>query len=421
MEPKEKQSLSLKKSVIGPTPEDWDVVRLGDPRITTFTPNKVVSNYEMMAFIPMDKIPDSGIYTTYEMRPKNEVKSGVYCEAGNLLLAKITPSLENGKQGIVPRDVPHGFAIATTEVFPIKCVGIDTLFCFYILKHRRFRQVLINSMIGATGRQRVPKTAVSNLIIPLPPLPEQKRIAEVLRTVDEAIEKVEQEIDHTERLKKGLMQRLLTHGIGHTRFKDSPLGKIPEDWEVVRLGDSRFFNLIMGQSPPSSTYNKEGIGLPFLQGCAEFGKMYPKPTTYCSSPIKVAKHGDILISVRAPVGEVNLAAMDLCIGRGLAALRANRQVVDTHFIYYFFLRFKRLLQNRSSGSTFKAITKADIENFLIPLPPLPEQKKIAEILMTVDRKIELLKNKKNHLERLKKGLMNDLLTGRRRLKVVSKV
>ncbi|MGC8979760.1 restriction endonuclease subunit S, partial [Caldisericum sp.] len=89
------------------------------------------------------------------------------------------------------------------------------------------------------------------------------------------------------------------------KFKETPIGKTPEDWEVVKL--SSIAEIIMGQSPPSSTYNKESVGLPFLQGKLEFGAMYPSPVLYCSKPIKIAKPNDILLSVRAPVGDVNLA------------------------------------------------------------------------------------------------------------------
>ncbi len=226
-----------KETPIGKIPEDWDVVKLGDKGIAKIRKNKSVNNVEKIAFIPMEFIPDSSIYTKYEIRNLSEVKSSTYCEAGDLLLAKITPSLENGKQGIVPEDTPNGFALATTEVFPIVCKGIDRLFLFYILKHPRFRKVLEYSMRGTTGRQRVPKEAVENLLIPYPPLPEQRKIAEILSAVDNAIQKVDEAIAKTERLKKGLMQELLTKGIGHTEFKDTEIGRIPKEWGIVRLGD----------------------------------------------------------------------------------------------------------------------------------------------------------------------------------------
>ena len=261
------------------------------------------------------------------------------------------------------------------------------------------------------------KDFIKNTKIPLPPLPEQRRIAEILSTVDDAIQKVDAAISKTERLKKGLLHELLTKGIGHKEFKDTEIGRIPKEWEVVRLGDKKIARIIMGQSPPSSTYNQEGKGMPFLQGKTEFGEIYPSPTMFCSSPIKVAESNDVLISVRAPVGEVNIAPFKCCIGRGLAAIRPNGD--SLYFLYLFYLlkiQAKRL-ESISSGSTFKAIKKEDIEKFKIPLPPLPEQRRIAEILSTVDQKLDLLKKRKEKLIRIKKGLMNDLLTGKRRVKL----
>ncbi|GIV04285.1 MAG: hypothetical protein KatS3mg015_3115 [Fimbriimonadales bacterium] len=97
-------------------------------------------------------------------------------------------------------------------------------------------------------------------------------------------------------------------------FKMTELGPLPEEWEVVRLGDVA--GLTMGQSPPSSTYNLHGSGLPFLQGKAEFGEMYPHPVKWCEAPVRIAKEGTVMISVRAPVGGTNLADRDYCIGRG---------------------------------------------------------------------------------------------------------
>jgi type I restriction enzyme S subunit len=103
-------------------------------------------------------------------------------------------------------------------------------------------------------------------------------------------------------------------------FKSTEIGRIPKEWKIAKLSDEKLAEIIMGQSPPSSTYNKEGKGLPFLQGKMEFGKVYPSPMMYCSQPIKIAEPNDILISVRAPVGDVNVAPYRLCIGRGLAAI-----------------------------------------------------------------------------------------------------
>jgi len=287
---------------------------------------------------------------------------------------------------------------------------------FYAYYFQLLKPYLKQLGAGSTFKE-VSRSTIKNLKLPLPPLPEQQKIAEILSTVDEAIEKTDQAIDKTQRLKKGLMQELFKKGIGHEEFKDTEIGRIPKEWEVVRLGNESIADLIMGQSPPSSTYNKKGIGLPFLQGNAEFGETYPTPVLSCSHPIKIAEGNDILLSVRAPVGDVNIAPFKSCIGRGLAAIRPKNDKLDYLFLFYCLKLRSRLFESISMGSTFKAIRKEEVERFQLPIPPPPEQQKIAEILGTVDKRLEVLRRRREKLERVKKGLMDDLLTGNKRLKL----
>jgi type I restriction enzyme S subunit len=206
----------FKETEIGEIPKDWKVVKLGDELIAEVRGNRTINRFDRVAFIPMEYISESDLFVRYEMRLKKEVKSFTYCEGGDLLLAKITPSLENGKQGIVPDDIPSGFALATTEVFPILCKGIEQLFLFYLLKFPRFRNKIIFSMIGTTGRQRASKKSIENLLIPLPPLSEQKKIAEILFTIDGRAQLLREKKNKLERVKKGLMNDLLT---GRRRVK----------------------------------------------------------------------------------------------------------------------------------------------------------------------------------------------------------
>ncbi|MEM3586912.1 MAG: restriction endonuclease subunit S [Candidatus Jordarchaeaceae archaeon] len=193
-----------------------------------------------------------------------------------------------------------------------------------------------------------------------------------------------------------------------TEYKQTPIGRIPKDWEVMKLGETNTVEIIMGQSPPSSTYNERGEGLPFLQGKAEFGSVYPNPVKYTIQPLKIAEKGDIIISVRAPVGDVNLVPFKLCIGRGLSAIRIKKG--SNLFYFYFFQKTKRIIENVGKGSTFKAITKNELENLFIPIPPIREQEKIAEVLSTVDDAIQKVDEAITKTERLKKGLMQKLLT-----------
>jgi len=190
-------------------------------------------------------------------------------------------------------------------------------------------------------------------------------------------------------------------------YRMTELGPLPEEWRVVRLGEVA--DLTMGQSPPSSTYNTHGEGLPFLQGKAEFGDIYPQPIKWCSAPLRVAKRGSVLISVRAPVGDVNLAQRDYCIGRGLAAL-SGKEPLNNDFLFYFLLNAKSHLEEKGTGSTFKSINKSVLQSFLIPLPPLAEQRAIAHVLRTVQKAKEATERVIAALRELKKSLMRYLFT-----------
>jgi type I restriction enzyme S subunit len=142
--------------------------------------------------------------------------------------------------------------------------------------------------------------------------------------------------------------------------------------------------VIMGQSPPSSTYNAVGEGLPFYQGKTDFGDMYPTPRVYCTAPSRIAETGDILISVRAPVGPTNVSQERSCIGRGISAIRVGEKL-ERDFLLYFLRFYEPELAKAGTGSTFTAIAREDLETIKIPLPPLTEQKRIASLLARADR------------------------------------
>ncbi|WP_456326381.1 restriction endonuclease subunit S [Palaeococcus sp. (in: euryarchaeotes)] len=154
---------------------------------------KKLSQFDSIAFIPMGLIPENDIFARYEIREPANIKSYSYSEPGDILLAKITPSFENGKQGIVPENVPNGFALATTEVYPLYIKdtnSLDRMYLFYILRSKYAREILEDQMLGTTGRQRVPKEAVLKLKIPLPPLEEQQRIVAYLDSISERAQKL---------------------------------------------------------------------------------------------------------------------------------------------------------------------------------------------------------------------------------------
>lgn len=147
---------------------------------------------------------------------------------------------------------------------------------------------------------------------------------------------------------------------------------------TVRLPDVA--EIVMGQSPPGETYNDIGEGLPFFQGKAEFGEVSPTAKKWCNAPKKIAEAGDILMSVRAPVGPTNLADTRCCIGRGLAAIRAKQDVLDPAFLRFALRQAEPRLASMGQGSTFAAIGRAELASTQFPLPPIPEQRRIVDLL-----------------------------------------
>lgn len=164
-----------------------------------------------------------------------------------------------------------------------------------------------------------------------------------------------------------------------------------------------FCALTMGQSPDSESYNIEHNGFPFYQGNADFGRIHPMVRVWCSAPKKLAKAGDILISVRAPIGALNIADCDCCIGRGLAAITPDATCADTMFLFYALYASAAELQRRGTGSTFKAISKNALSNLLLPSYCLEEQKEISAVLQQVDHLISLRQRQAEKLDELVKA------------------
>ena len=138
--------------------------------------------------------------------------------------------------------------------------------------------------------------------------------------------------------------------------------------------------IIMGQSPSSATYNTVGEGLPFFQGNADFGDEHPNVRMFCTHPIKIAEVNDVLVSVRAPIGAVNVADKKCCVGRGLAAIRPQKGKSITRYLFHLLLANRGSLENKGTGSTFKAITGKVLNSVKVPHENLVEQKEIADIL-----------------------------------------
>ncbi|MDO4852838.1 MAG: restriction endonuclease subunit S [Clostridia bacterium] len=178
--------------------------------------------------------------------------------------------------------------------------------------------------------------------------------------------------------------------------------------EVKKLKDC--CTIIAGQSPESKYYNTNGDGLPFFQGKADFGELYPSIRVYCSQPTKIAEKDDILLSVRAPVGPTNLAPCKVCIGRGLTAIRPSEALL-TRYVLLFFRYFEAQLASKGTGTTFKAITQDVVKNLEIPIPPILEQERIVarieELFSQLDAGVTTLKKTKAQLAVYRQAVLKE--------------
>jgi len=198
----------------------------------------------------------------------------------------------------------------------------------------------------------------------------------------------------------------LQQNLTKEKYKETEFGLLPKGWEIAKL--ENVSKLIMGQSPPGETYNEAGNGMPFLQGKAEFNAIHPRHIKYTTKPLKIAPKGSVLISVRAPVGDVNIANINYCIGRGLASISLNNG--ENNYLYFLLTYLKPEIKKEGTGSTFKAINKTKIQSFKIPFPPLSEQQKITYVLSNIQNAKEKTENSINALKELKKSMMKHLFT-----------
>ena len=189
--------------------------------------------------------------------------------------------------------------------------------------------------------------------------------------------------------------------------------ELPRGWAMAPLAE--VCHIEMGQSPPSSSYNTDGEGVPFLQGKSEFGEMYPTPTKYCSRPLKIARAGAVLLSVRAPVGPTNVTPNKCCIGRGLAAISPLGDM-SVRFVLWALRNQQATLAKSGTGSTFAAVSKAQVVSIPMTLPPLTEQRRIVErieiLFDEIDRGVESLHKAKELVGLYRQSLLKSAFEGR---------
>jgi type I restriction enzyme S subunit len=320
--------------------------------------------------------------------------------------------------------VPRASWITDNAIVALPKEGNDIRFLFYLLGSLELQRTAIGSAqpLMTQGGLKVVRTKS-------PPLAEQKAIAAVLGALDDKIELNRRMNATLEAMARALFQSWFvdfdpvrakldgrtpvgldpaTAALFPEHLEDSPLGHIPKGWTAGTVVEG--FNLTMGQSPPGETYNEDGDGIPFYQGRTDFGFRYPTRRIYCTAPTRHAKPGDTLVSVRAPVGDINMADEECCIGRGVAAVRHKSGATSFTYhsmanLYPDFARFE------AEGTVFGSINKDSFEKLRFVIPPVEIVAAYERQAAPLDDQIRALEHQSRTLATLRDTLLPKLLSG----------
>ena len=392
-------------------PKGWELVQFDkvcDIRDGTHDSPKYIENG--VPFITSKHLTDNGIdftetnYISEENHIEFSKRSKV--DNGDILFGMIGTI---GKPVIVNTD----FEFSIKNVALLKLSSNELLSNIYVLNLLK-SNIIINQFLKLSNggvQSFIALGMIRKLKIPLPPIEEQKKIADILSTVDKKIAFVEENINATEELKKGLMQKLLTEGIGHTEFKDSELGRIPQSWEVVKFKE--ITKVRQGLQIPISKRKKEKC-----ENCYEYITIQfiknNKEVEYIENPQKtvICTENDILMTRTGNTGLV-VTNVKGVFHNNFFLIDFDRNEISKEYLVYYLNSnsIQKEILLRAGATTIPDLNHGDFYSIKFISPPLEEQKQIAEILSTVDNKLENLKEKKQSFEELKKGLMQKLLTG----------
>jgi type I restriction enzyme S subunit len=414
---------NFRQTEIGKIPKGWEVARLAefvDMNKKSTDPPKDSPNDKCL-YVDIDSVENG----TGVIRSAKEIigkdapsRARRVIHYNDVLMSTVRPYLK--AFAIVPKEFHNqicstGFAVLTcrNKIMP--------LYLFYTLFAKSVMDQCKKMMVG--GQYPALSTSqVESIKIPLPPLPEQKKIAEILSTVDQAIDEVDGGIEKTQKLKKGLMQELLTKGIGHKEFKETEIGKIPKEREVKQLGDV----ITLCQYGLSMQMSKEGQYPIVKMDDIVNGHVVADKVKYVDLDKRTFENfklekGDILFNRTNSYELVRRTGIflldgDYVFASYLIRLRPNYEVTNPFYLTNYLIFSGGKLKQLASRAVHQAnINATTLKKIKIPLPPLPEQQKMAEILSSVDARLELLRKRKVRLVKIKKGLMDDLLTGKVRV------
>ncbi len=305
----------------------------------------------------------------------------------------------------------HGALLNQNAVKIIPNKSVDSVFLFYALKLPTFKNYIVGCAQGAASQASITLDAIKNYNFTYPKLEQQRKIAAILSAYDDLIENNTRRIQILEEMARRIYEewfvRFRFPGYENVRMVESELGLIPDEWEVKKLVD--VCEITMGQSPPSDYYNEAGEGLPFHQGVSDFGDRFPVDRKFCTLKNRLADTDNILFSVRAPVGRINISTKQIVIGRGLSAIRSKNGNQE-----FIFQQLKDKFQEEDimgNGAIFKSVTKEDVQNIKLLMPTADLLKKFESAIVPIFRQIRILTDKNFNLRYTRNLLLPKLISG----------
>ncbi|GGZ55772.1 restriction endonuclease subunit S [Mesonia mobilis] len=330
------------------------------------------------------------------------------CNKDDIMIGRYGPPIFQ-----IFRGLEGAYNVALLKAIPNE-KELNKEYLYYFITQYNVWAFVENLSQRSGGQTGVDLDQLRKYPFPLPPLPEQQKIANILSTVDEKIAVIDQQITATEELKKGLMQRLLTKGIGHTEFKDSPLGEIPKSWEVKKISEVADFRNGKGHE---KIIDENGA---YIVVNSKFISSDGKVIKKSNQNLSPLNKGDItMVMSDVPNGKA-LSKCYLVDENGLYTLNQRicliraKDMMNNYFLYLSINRNRYFLAfDNGVGQT--NLKKSEVLDCLVKLPSMKEQNEITEILNNVDTKLQTQKDKKQAYQQLKKGLMQQLLTGKIRV------
>lgn len=315
---------------------------------------------------------------------------------------------------------PKFSGICSTDILVIRSKNeqiVSQDYLYQIIKTQEFTDKATETSTG-TKMPRADWDSLSKYEITLPPLPEQQAIAEILSALDDKIELNLQTNKTLEEMANALYKHWFVDfgPFKNGKFINSELGMIPEGWEVKDLKD--IAEIIMGQSPESKYYNEKNEGYPFHQGVSDYGLRFPTDRIFSTEGNRIAEKSDILFSVRAPVGKINIAKHKIILGRGLSAIRDKSG--NNNFLFYSLKNQFKTIDSIGSGTVYNSVNKSDMEKIKILSPVIKEKTLFNDKVKDLDGQY-LINDKENILlNQTRDYLLPKLISGQIRVKDVLK-